>query len=147
LAERFLQVSDISSSHRINLKIDAKLPTPLYHQIYIILRNKIIEQEFVFGDYLPSEEETAQTFSVSRITSKRALNELADEGLVIRERGRGTRVIHKDPTAPQVANIKGILENIMAIGLETEATLLEFDNVRPTGRVLEALKCSPDSRV
>jgi GntR family transcriptional regulator len=146
-AERVLQVPTISSSHRLNPRIDEKLPTPLYHQIYVILRNKIIEQEFVFDDYLPSEEETAQAFGVSRITSKRALNELANEGLVVRERGRGTRVIHKDPTAPQVTNIEGMLENIMAMGLETEATLLEFDYVKPTDRVVEALECSPDSRV
>lgn len=140
-------MSDIPSSHRINPKIDEKLPTPLYHQIYIILRNKIIEQEFVFDDYLPSEEETAQAFGVSRITSKRALNELANVGFVIRERGRGTRVIHKVSTSSQVANIEGMIENIMAMGLETEATLLEFDYVRPTTRVIEALKCSPENRV
>jgi GntR family transcriptional regulator len=147
LAERVSQVSAISSSHSVNTKIDERLPTPLYHQIYVILRNKIIEHEFVFDDYLPSEEETAQAFGVSRITSKRALNELADEGLVVRERGRGTRVIHKGPISPQVANIEGMLENIMAMGLETEASLLEFDYVRPTDRVVEALKCSPDCRV
>jgi GntR family transcriptional regulator len=46
-----------------------------------------------------------------------------------------------------VANIEGMLENIMAMGLETEASLLEFDYVRPTDRVVEALKCSPDCRV
>ena len=145
--ERVLQVSAISSGHSINPKIDDKLPTPLYHQIYVILRNKIIEQEFAFGDFLPSEEETAQAFGVSRITSKRALNELADEGLVVRERGRGTRVIHNDPIAPQGANIEGMLENIMAMGLKTEASLLEFGYVKPTDRVVQALKCTPDSRV
>ena len=147
MAERITQVSVISSGHHINQKTDNKLPTPLYHQIYVILRNKIIDQEFALGDFLPSEDETAQAFGVSRITSKRALNELADEGLVVRERGRGTRVIHKDPTAPQGANIEGMLENVMAMGLKTEATLLEFGYVKPTDRVVQALKCSPNSRV
>ena len=95
---------------------------------------------------MPSEEKTAQAFDVSRNTSKRTLNELANVGFVIRERGRGTRVIHKGPPSPQVANIEGMIENTMAMGLETEATLLEFDYVRPTTHVIEALKCSPESR-
>jgi GntR family transcriptional regulator len=55
---------------------------------------------------LLSEEETAQAFGTSRITTKRVLNELANEGLIIRERGRVTHVIHKGRTTPQVANIE-----------------------------------------
>ena len=103
-------MSAMSSRHSINPKINERLPTQLYHQIYVILRNKIINQEFVFNYYLPSEEETAQAYGVSQITSKHALNELADEEFVIRERERGTRVIHENPIAPQVANIKACLK-------------------------------------
>ena len=147
LGKRVSQVSAISSSHSVNPKINERLPTPLYHQIHVILRNRIIEHEFVFDGCFPSEEETAQAFGVSWITSKRALNELADEGLVVGERGRGTCVIHKGPISPQVANIEGMLENIIAMGLKTEATLLEFGYARPTNRVVEALKCLPDTRV
>ncbi len=128
-------------------KIDDKLPTPLYHQIYLVLRNKIIDQEFADGDFLPSEDQTARAFGVSRITSKRALNELAEDGLVVRERGRGTRVIHSSPTAPQRANIEGMLENIMAMGLETEVSLLAFEYVLPTGQTVQALACDPTEKV
>jgi DNA-binding GntR family transcriptional regulator len=52
-------VSAISSFHRVNPKIDEKLPTPLYQKICVILRNKIIEQKFVVDDCLSSEEELA----------------------------------------------------------------------------------------
>ena len=69
------------------VKVDEGLPTPLYHQIYLVLRNKIIDGEFVDGDLLPGEERTARSCGVSRITAKRALNELAEDGLVVRERG------------------------------------------------------------
>ncbi len=128
-------------------QIDDKLPTPLYHQIYIILRNKIIDKEFAHGDLLPSEGQTARAFGVSRITSKRALNELANDGLVIRERGRGTRVTHKGPSAPMDASIEGMLENIMAMGLETQVELLEFDYTPATEQVSLALGCAPNDEV
>lgn len=65
---------------------------PLYHQIYLILRSKILDGEFRPGDYLPGERDLERMFQVSRITAVRALNELAAAGLAVRERGRGTRV-------------------------------------------------------
>ena len=129
------------------VRVDDRLPTPLYHQIYMILRNKILNREYVEGDLLPSEDETSRAFDVSRITAKRALNDLAEEGLVVRERGRGTRVIWKGVTAPMKANVEGMLENIMAMGLETEVTLLSFDYVKPTEAVMAALGCQPDDAV
>jgi len=127
--------------------IDDKLPTPLYHQIYIILRNKILDQEFTDGDLLPSEGQTALAFGVSRITSKRALNELANDGLVIRERGRGTRVTYNGSAPPQQASIEGMLENIMAMGLDTQVSLLEFAYVPATGPVAHALGCAENEDV
>ncbi|MBL8551300.1 MAG: GntR family transcriptional regulator [Hyphomonadaceae bacterium] len=65
---------------------------PLYHQIYLILRAKILDGEYGPQDFLPGERDLEAHFGVSRITAVRALNELASEGLVVRERGRGTRV-------------------------------------------------------
>ena len=65
------------------------MPTPLYHQIYLVLRTKIIDGEYAGGDLLPSEEETARSRWVSSISAKRALNELAEDGLVQRALGCG----------------------------------------------------------
>ena len=67
-------------------------PTPLYHQIYLILRDAIRNKELAFDDVLPGEAALARQYSVSRITAKRALDQLARDGLVERKRGRGTVV-------------------------------------------------------
>src|SRR6185436_2135279 len=74
------------------LLVDENDRTPLYHRIFMILRSKIIAGDFSEASYLPSENELAKMYGVSRITTIRALNELAAQGLVSRERGRGTRV-------------------------------------------------------
>jgi GntR family transcriptional regulator len=123
--------------------VDERLPTPLYHQIYLILRDKIADGTYQTGDVLPSEEETARQFGVSRITAKRALNELADAGYVV----RGTRVVHRLPTPPVHASVEGLLENLIAMGLKTEVSLLEFDYIRPGPEVAQALQCSAGERV
>jgi len=133
---------DRSTGRGAGVPVDEKLPTPLYHQIYMILRNKILNREYVEGDLLPSEDETSRLHNVSRITAKRALNDLAEEGLVVRERGRGTRVVYRGVAPPVKANVEGMLENIMSMGLETEVTLLEFDYVHASDTVASALACT-----
>lgn len=121
--------------------VDERLPTPLYHQVYLVLRNKILSGELAFGSKLLGEQETSELFGVSRITAKRALNELADDGLVKRERGRGTRVIFSAPAPPVRASVEGLLENLLAMGLETQVRLLDFGYVHAGAEVAQALRC------
>ena len=65
---------------------------PIYKQIFLLLRKKIYDGEYVVGQYLPGERELCEMFGISRITAVRVLNELAASGFVVREQGRGTRV-------------------------------------------------------
>lgn len=66
---------------------------PLYEQIYNILKEKIYLGEFKYGERVPSEKELSQQFQVSRITTKKALQKLAEEGLIDRKPGKGSFVI------------------------------------------------------
>jgi GntR family transcriptional regulator len=68
--------------------------TPLYHQLFLILKGKILAEEFNDGRYLPGEHQLAAEYGVSRITATRALKELALAGLVERRRGKGTQIRH-----------------------------------------------------
>lgn len=63
-----------------------------YLQIFDALAEQIWSGKYVANQQLPSENELAKTYHVSRITSKRALQELANIGLVERRQGRGTFV-------------------------------------------------------
>jgi DNA-binding LacI/PurR family transcriptional regulator len=65
---------------------------PLYQQICEQLMRKISSGELKEGDRLPSEKELCDTFGVSRITSKKALEILAENRLILRRRGKGSFV-------------------------------------------------------
>ncbi len=65
----------------------------LYEKIYHDLLEKIQSGQWETGFKLPTEHELAEEYKVSRITSKKALNMLAEEGLVTRRPGIGTVVI------------------------------------------------------
>ena len=64
----------------------------LYNKIMEYLKNKIETGEYQPSDKLPTEAELSNLFHVSRITSKRALEELEKQGLIARKRGSGSFV-------------------------------------------------------
>ncbi len=65
----------------------------LYQEICAQLAEEIRSGKRLPGDRVETERELAEKHNVSRITSKRALNLLEEEGLVVRRRGLGTFVI------------------------------------------------------
>jgi GntR family transcriptional regulator len=128
--------------------VDARIPTPLYHQIFLILRGQIVEGRLKPGAQVPGEEELARQFNVSRITARRALAELAAEGLVTRGRGRGTHVAARDHEPPPVhGGVEGLIENLMAMGLKTQVELLDFSYEAAAPDVAAALRIAPGEEV
>jgi GntR family transcriptional regulator len=134
-----------ASSPRVTL--DAKLPTPLYHQLYLVLRSKIREGVYTVGQVVPGEDQLGREFGVSRITAKRALDQLSAESMVVRERGRGTRVTSQPLSLPVKSSVEGLLENLLALGLKTKVSLLQFDYVTAPPDIVKALACPTGAQV
>jgi GntR family transcriptional regulator len=123
------------------------LPIPLYHQIYIILRDKIVNGVYAHGSRCPSENAIVKEFDVSRITARRALNNLADEGLVRRKRGVGTIVTYKARQGPNAAGMDGLLETMQTIVRETRVELLDADIVPADYTVAQQLAINAGENV
>jgi GntR family transcriptional regulator len=125
---------------------DESSPLPLYHRIYVILRDQIAQGVYVVGSVLPSEHEIGAEFGVSRVTAKRALDELAAEGLVERARGRGTTISAKAPSArtwPINANFEAWRENLGDIGRNTRARVVEFSYTTVPSPICKLLNVDP----
>lgn len=117
-----------SNAHKL-LRND--LPTPLYHQMFNLLRDRILNGEIPRGSRIPTEFDLAEGFGVSRITAKRALDELAAEGLVERRRGKGTHVIHRSRPKPMHSPLTGLLESLEVLAEHTKVQLLQFRRAVP----------------
>lgn len=128
-------------AHRL-LRTD--LPTPLYHQMFRLLRDRIVSGEIARGSRIPTEFELASAFGVSRITAKRALDELAAEGLVERRRGKGTHVIHRSRPRPMHSPLTGLLESLEVLAGETRVKLLGFRRAVPPDPVRSLFDTGPD---
>jgi GntR family transcriptional regulator len=119
---------------------DATLPVPRYHQIYLVLREQLAEGRFDPARPLPGELELAGAFGVSRVTMRAALDRLAEEGLIVRQRGRGTFARRDAAAPPARAPIGGLLENIISMGLRTSVRLVDLAIIPAPPDAAEALK-------
>ena len=86
----------------------------LYQHIYDRLMEDIANGIYADGRQLPTEMELAKTFFVSRITSKKAMNRLAEDGVIVRIPGRGS-FVKKDCAIPSVQKSKEAAGHIIAL--------------------------------
>lgn len=69
-----------------------EMPGPLYLQLQQLIRQAIQSRVLVQDDAIPPERDLALEYGVSRITVRKAIDDLAQEGLLVRRRGAGTFV-------------------------------------------------------
>lgn len=127
-----------------NLTIDKGSSTPLYEQLKLILRERIVTGEFGKGDQLPTERELCERYGVSRITAVRALNDLAGEGLIERIQGKGS-IVRSHTIAKSLSSIEGFTQTISRQGYATRSEVLEIRDVDGDIRLRARFKLPADS--
>jgi len=127
--------------------INSTLRAPLYHQVFVLLRDRILSGVYSHGDTLPSEHEVMQQYGISRITAKRAFDELANAGLVTRARGRGTVVQYRPPLPPLRGAVSNWLETMTEMGRKTKVEVLGLTYAAATSDEINALELPPGSEV
>lgn len=95
--------------------INREHPLPLYYQLMQVLRSRIEQGKWNPGDLFPSERELSETFGISRMTVRRTLTELTNEGLLRRDPGRGTFVA-KPKICKRLSKLTSFTEEMRARG-------------------------------
>jgi len=107
-----------------------------YHRLFLLLKDSIERGQLPPGAKLPGELVLADEHQVSRITVRRAMAALVDEGLVTRRAGVGTVVAHRPLEATQItADVSNLLPNFVRMSNESSIRLLEFA-YRPASSVI-----------
>ena len=121
------------------------MPLPKYHQIYLVLREQLHEGRFAEG--LPGELALMAQFNVARVTVRRALEQLSSEGLIARNPGRRTRALPPvavgeaaNSKSMERANLRGLLENLVTMGLHTSVKVIEVATITASTQVAGALQ-------
>ncbi len=131
------------------------MPLPKYHQVYLVLREQLQEGQFSAG--LPTEIALSKQFGTGRVTVRRALEQLAHEGMIIRLPGRGTWPVtaadglvagtaaQAEPGRP--TRLTGLLAKIVDVSLGTSVRVLEWRVIDASQAVAAALQVAPGSAV
>lgn len=106
---------------------------PLHRQLFLVLHDEIARGVLAPGDALPTEQSLCDQFGVSRITVRRALADLAEQGLIERRRGVGSFVRATDSVGAGVGG--SYLDYLRQVQFETDVEVLEYD-VRPPPRAV-----------
>ena len=126
--------------------IDKNHPLPMYFQLKELMREKIASGEWKPGDMVPSERELSEQYHISRMTARQALSELATEGLLRREQGRGTFVA--EPKIEHgLTRLTGFTEDMKARGLLPGAKVVRLEVIRPPLLAMRALQITPDETI
>lgn len=128
-------------------RVDRSLPTPLYFQLEQIIRAEIDAGKYRPGDLLPSENEIAARYDVSRSVIRQTLQNLAHAGVVRTQRGRGTSVLEKKLSERFVQRATGFYDDVTRMGLDIRTRVLRQQIVEVPLEVREFLGATHATRI
>jgi len=123
-ASQNLLADDKRGRLKMNNDLDPDNLVPLYIQIKNSLLSAIRQREFKPNDRIPGEQELESLFHVSRITVRKAISELVDEGILIKKQGKGT-FLSGVIVATTLDEINGYTQSMLRLGYKPGRILVE----------------------
>lgn len=121
-----------------------KKGSPRHKQISEWLRQQIEEGHFQADQKLPSENELCKKFDVSRVTVRKALQTLENEGHIYRSQGLGS-FVSDDRPRQSLIELTDFEEDMQRAGLEPSSSVIDFKTVAATDQIASLLNIDPDS--
>jgi len=106
-------------------RLDRSSPLPLWAQIQDLLTRRLGAGEF--GEVFPTEQALQREYGVSRHTVRAALAQLRAHGLVIAERGRGSRVVAEATLEQPLGALYSLFRSVEATGREQRSIVRVLD--------------------
>jgi GntR family transcriptional regulator len=107
---------------------------PKYREIEEDLRYKILFGHWKPGDQIPTENELCEQYKVSRITIRKAINELENAGYLVGQSGRGTFITDWQQSLTEKPMLKSFTNEMYALGkkaitVDVELNATEADKI------------------
>jgi GntR family transcriptional regulator len=108
-------------------RIDRASPVPLYFQLKKLLEEQIGSGKWVPGERVPSEPAICRQYALSRTTVRQALSELENEGVIRKEKGRGTFVSQPRSASWLLQSSHGFYDEAVRTGHRVTSRVLRRD--------------------
>src|SRR5690349_2049372 len=136
---------EIGDSVPLSVELDRSSPVPLYYQLAQAIEAAIRDGELSPGDRFENELALAKRLTLSRPTTRRAIQELVDKGLLVRKRGVGTQVV-QNPVHRRV-ELTSLFDDLARAGQEPSTQLLDYQLGTPTEEVARELSIATDREI
>jgi len=113
--------------------------TPLYEQIHEDMLNKIVSRQWKTGKRIPTEMELCDIYKVSRITVRKAIEDLVQMGHLVRQRGKGT-FVRMEYIDNKLSKFYSFSEALRSEGINELAEVLAFEELPAPKNVAEKLE-------
>ncbi|MDE5677685.1 GntR family transcriptional regulator [Phocaeicola sp.] len=127
------------------MKLDPNSGKPLHIQAEEVLRELIESEEYKNGKLLPNEVSLSEQLNISRNTLRQAINKLVFEGLLIRKKGHGTKVVRKGITGG-VKNWLSFSQEMKMLGIEIKNFELHVCFRKLTEEIRSFFNISPEKK-
>lgn len=121
-------------------------PIPLYHQLEQEFCARIASSEFKPGDALPTEEQIGKSYGVSRITVRKALDSLHQNGLIVRRRGIGSFVA-EPRTGIHAVHLNGSLDEFLQTANRMSPHVISLGAAKASDAIAATFGVKPGSSV
>ena len=119
---------------------------PKYVQVEEVLKLNILSGEWAEGEKIPTESELCEMFDVSRITVRKALEELQGEGYLQRQQGKGTFVA-KGQMEQRLSKFYSFSDELKKRGMTEYAAVIKLTVVEADDHVASRLQIEPGDPV
>ncbi|MBA4602596.1 GntR family transcriptional regulator [Thermoactinomyces mirandus] len=126
-------------------RVSKESPIPLYYQLKEILQEMIDNEELKPGDMIPPERELCEFQGISRMTARKAILALVNEGVLYRAKGKGTFVA--EPKPKHLLQLKGFTEEMKEQGFTVRTRILSFQITKATLKLKKQLKMEQDQEL
>lgn len=123
-----------------------KQGSPRHEQISNWIREKIESGQYDIDEKLPSENELAKKFDVSRVTIRRALQTLENEELIYRSQGLGS-FVNDNRSHQSFVRLTDFVEDMKRAGMEASSSVIKLKPETVPEHVASILKVEPESTV
>ncbi|WP_018249889.1 GntR family transcriptional regulator [Orenia marismortui] len=118
---------------------------PIYYQIENLIRDKIENSEYATGEKIPSERELGEICGVSRMTVRKALDNLVNEGILERRERQGTFVARDNLN--EFTTLVGVSEYIESEGMKPNIKVINKELIKPDKSITKNLNLNSDEKV
>ncbi|OZI77764.1 GntR family transcriptional regulator [Bordetella genomosp. 12] len=127
----------------------ADSPLPLYHKVYLLLKQRLQAGGFAPLAALPGENALAAEYGVSRLTIRRSLEALEADGLIERRQGRGTFASAQSAAhgTQHSSDMDSLMAHLARMGMQTQVRLLALDTLAAPPQVAAHLELAPGAPV